>query len=554
MAFALPRLARPAGGRAWLSLAVTGLAFFATLVVTAQNEHAPYDISPGQFAVLLAAVMPPVAAVAAAWAVQRPWPAFVAILLLAPCWDAAQVAWQVGPVQVLLQTVFVLALTAGWLLRPTRSDRDEPGIAAEPRGEDEVDAGGSPIGRLRHLDTLQVAAGATVALLLLAGLSTLRSPDVETSATVLLHSIIESVAMGLLFFALGPTRRRLVVLLIALGVSVALGGLIDLVQTLPTGGGLASLQANRLYFSRLTFFNVGLFGEMIAMAAPLIVGALLCRRTLGLSRAVVALLSIAGLIGVPALFLTFSKSGWAATAAGILLCVLLLAETWRRRAAIVVGSALVSAFVVPWPALILQVVPPANDAYRSVMVSIMGQSRFDSWNPATIAGEGSLSERFYATTAGIRMAIDHPLLGIGLAQFQSQYAANYKPAQAHLTPDHAHSWLPEIGAELGLLVLALVVVIFGAALLGLWRLYRAPPDPETRSLAAILLSALVAWVVVATAFGGELYRPWRNMSSDYVMMVMITAAALALPRVSRARRRARTSLSADAASSAGVSR
>ena len=243
-----------------------------------------------------------------------------------------------------------------------------------------------------------------------------------------------------------------------------------------------------------------------------------------------------------------------ATAGGILLCVLLLAETWRRRAAIVVGSALVSAFVVPWPALILQVVPPANDAYRSVMVSIMGQSRFDSWNPATIAGEGSLSERFYATTAGIRMAIDHPLLGIGLAQFQSQYAANYKPAQAHLTPDHAHSWLPEIGAELGLLVLALVVVIFGAALLGLWRLYRAPPDPETRSLAAILLSALVAWVVVATAFGGELYRPWRNMSSDYVMMVMITAAALALPRVSRARRRARTSLSADAASSAGVSR
>jgi hypothetical protein len=60
-----------------------------------------------------------------------------------------------------------------------------------------------------------------------------------------------------------------------------------------------------------------------------------------------------------------------------------------------------------------------------------------------------------------------------------------------------------------------------------------------RALAAILLSALVAWVVVATAFGGELYRPWRNMSSDYVMMVVITAAALALPRVSRARPRVR---------------
>jgi O-antigen ligase len=532
-AFALPRISRPAGRRAWLRLAVTGLAFFATLIVSAQNEHAPYDIRPGAFAILLAGVMPPVAAAAAAWAVQRPWPALVGILLLTPCWDAAQVAWQVGPVQVILQTVFVLALTAGWLLRPTRQRADESG-----QGEASIDRPRSWSGRLRRLDTLQVAAGATVALLLLAGLSTLRSPDVETSATVLLHSIIESVAMGFLFFALGPTRRRLVVLLVALGMSVALGGLIDLIQTLPTGGGLESLQADRLFFSRLTYFNVGLLGEMMAMAAPLVVGALICRRTLGLSRVVVALLLIAGLVGVPALFLTFSKSGWMATAGGILLCILLLVETWRRRAAIVVGSALVSAFVVPWPALILQVVPPANDAYRSVMVSIMGQSRFDSWNPATIAGEGSLSERFYATTAGIRMAIDHPLLGVGLEQFQAEYAANYKPAQAHLTPDHAHSWLPEIGAELGLLVLALVVVIFGAALLGLWRVYRAPPDPAMRALAAILLSALVAWVVVATAFGGELYRPWRNMSSDYVMMVVIVAAALALPRVARTRPRA----------------
>ncbi|HEY5487096.1 MAG TPA: O-antigen ligase family protein [Candidatus Limnocylindrales bacterium] len=524
---------RPAGRRAWLRLAIAAAAFLAALAVSAQNEHAPYDIHPGTFAVLLAAVMPPVAAVAAAWAVERPWPAFVAILLLTPCWDAAQVAWQVGYVQVILQTVFVVALAAGWILRPADEWADDSGPAVQSSS----DRLASWPDRLRRLETLQLPAGATVALLVLAGLSTLRSPDVGNSSTVLMHSILEPIAMAFLFIALRPTRGRLVALLIALGVSVALGGLIDLIQALPTGGGLASLQANRLLFSRLTYFNVGLLGEMMAMAAPLIVGALLCRRTLGLSKAVVALLLVAGLVGVPALFLTFSKSGWMATAGGALLCVLLLVETWRRRAAIVVGAALVSAFVVPWPALILQVFPPANDAYRSVMVLIMGQSRFDSWNPETLTGEGSLSERFYATTAGVRMAIDHPLLGIGLDQFQAQYAANYKPAQAHLTPAHAHSWLPEIGAELGLLVLALVVVIFAAALLRLWRIYRAPPDPAMRALAAILLSALVAWIIVATEFGGELYRPWRNMSSDYVMMVLIVAAALALPRVARSQPR-----------------
>jgi O-antigen ligase len=524
MALALPAISRPAGRRAWLTAAVTGLAFVATLAISAQNEHAPYDIHPGPPAVLLAAVMPVVAAAVAALAVRRPWPAFVVILVLTPCFDAAQVAWQVGNVQVILQTVFVVALAAGWLLGRSRVEARRSAATLAP-----------PIDRLRHLDTLEIAGLATVALLALAGLSTLLSPSIGNSSTVLMHSILEPIAMALLFFAFGPTRRRLIVVLLALGIAVALGGAIDLVQTLPTGGGLTALQANRLVFSRLTFFNVGLLGEMMAMAAPLVVGALLCRRTLGLSRAIVAVLLVSVLVAVPALFLTFSKSGWLATAGGILLCVLLLAETWRRRAAIVLGSALVSAFVVPWPALILQVVPPANDAYRSVMVSIMGQSRFDSWNPATLAGQGSLSERFYATEGGIRMALDHPLLGVGLDQFQTQYAAHYKPPQAQDIADHAHSWLPEIGAELGLLVLSLVLVIFAAAAVGLWRVYRAPPDPAMRVLAAILLSALAAWVVVATAFGGELYRPWRNMSSDYVMMVLIVAAALALPRVARAR-------------------
>ena len=537
MALALPAISRPAGRRAWLTTAVAGLAFVATLVISARNEHAPYDIHPGTLAVLLAAVMPVVAAAVAAWAVRRPWPAFVAILVLTPCFDAAQVAWQVGNVQVILQTVFVVALATGWLLG--RSTVGAPGSTANAAPP--IDRPRFSLDRLRQdlraLDTLEVAALATAALLALAGLSTLLSPSIGNSATVLTHSILEPIAMALLFFAFGPTRRRLIVVLLALGISVALGGAIDLVQTLPSGGGLAALQANRLVFSRLTYFNVGLLGEMMAMAAPLVVGALLCRKTLGLSRAIVAVLLVSALVAVPALFLTFSKSGWLATAGGILLCVLLLVETWRRRAAIVLGSALVSAFVVPWPALILQFVPPANDAYRSVMVSIMGQSRFDSWNPATLAGQGSLSERFYATQGGIRMALDHPLLGVGLDQFQTQYAAHYKPSQAKDIADHAHSWLPEIGAEMGLLVLALVLVIFAAAGLGLWRVYRAPPDPAMRVLAAILLSALAAWVVVATAFGGELYRPWRNMSSDYVMMILIVAAALALPRVARSRAR-----------------
>ena len=70
----------------------------------------------------------------------------------------------------------------------------------------------------------------------------------------------------------------------------------------------------------------------------------------------------------------------------------------------------------------------------------------------------------------------------------------------------------------------------------MWRIYMAPPDAATRLLAATLLASLAAWLVVATAFAGDMYRPWRNMSSDFVMMAVLTAAAFALARAVRARR------------------
>jgi O-antigen ligase len=133
------------------------------------------------------------------------------------------------------------------------------------------------------------------------------------------------------------------------------------------------------------------------------------------------------------------------------------------------------------------------------------------------------------------MAIDHPLLGIGLDQFKTQYMGRYKPPEAHLDLDSAHTFWPEIAAELGLPALAMVVLVFAAALLSLWRTYRAPPDELTHILAATLLAALAAWLVVATTFDIDLYRDWRNMSSDVVMTAVITAAAFALYRHVRAR-------------------
>jgi O-antigen ligase len=171
------------------------------------------------------------------------------------------------------------------------------------------------------------------------------------------------------------------------------------------------------------------------------------------------------------------------------------------------------------------------------MVKMVGASRFYSWNPSMLSGRGSLVERVYATEAAVKMATDHPLLGIGLDQFKTEYVGGYQSPQSHFPADSAHTFWPEVAAELGIPALLLVVLIFASALLALWRVYRAPPDEPTRLLALTLLASLVAWLLVATAFAGDMYRPWRNMSSDFVMMAVLTAAAFALSRAMVAGRR-----------------
>ena len=499
----------------------------AALLVTALNEHAPRDIQPGLTAQVVAGLVPLIAAVLAATAVLRPRLGFLAVLLLTPLVDVAQVSWNVGPVQVISQTVLVAALGIGLVLRDAEPLPEASGAPAPSA------AAGTPPARSgwrSRVSLPMVAAGAAISLLAVAVLSTVMSPNVEMSVTVLLHGILEPAAMAAVLLALRPTRRDLVLVAIVLGVSVAIGGLLNMIQTLALERSLSMLQAQRLLFSRITYFNVGLFGEMLAMAVPLLLATLVACRRLHLSRAVVLLLAAAILTALASLFLTFSKSAYLATAGGSLLLLLLIVRGWRRRASIVLAAGLLSTAVIPWPAFFLQVSPPLEGAYRSAVVSLIGQSRYDSWNPSTLSGRGSLLERWYATRAAVQMAVDHPVLGIGLDQFEGQYVGRYRPPEAKLNLDSAHAMWPEVAAELGFPALALVLLIYAAALLAAWRVYRSPPDDLTRLLAAALLASMTAWLMVATAFAGDMYRPWRNMASDYVMMMVLVAAAFALYR------------------------
>lgn len=508
--------------RAVAALAVS----LATLLVTAFSENAPLDIQAGLAVRVVAGLVPLLAAILAGAAVLRPKPAFLAILLLMPVVNVAQVSRNFGPLQVIAQTLFVVALGVGLLLRDA-----EPRTETPPTGRSSVPV---PDAGWRSRITLPtVAAAATIALLSLACLSTILSPDVGASAAVLLHGIFEPAAMAIVLLALRPKRWFLAATAAVLGVSVTIGGSLDMIQMLPLDHSLSILQAQRGLLARINYFNVGLFGEVLAMASPLLLWTLIARRSLHLHRLVVAVLVIASLAGLASLFLTFSKSAYLAAAGGMLVLVLLATRSPRRRVAVVLVGGLLSAVVIPWPAFFLQAAPPLDTAYESSMEWLVGQTRYDSWNPSTLSGEDSLIERWYATRAAVEMAVDHPLLGIGLDQFLTQYLGHYKPPQAKEELDSAHTMWPEVAAELGFPALVLVLIIYAAALMAAWRVYRAPPDEFMRLLAAALLASLVAWLTLATAYAGDMYRYWRNMSSDFVMMMVLVAAAFALYQVAR---------------------
>lgn len=315
--------------------------------------------------------------------------------------------------------------------------------------------------------------------------------------------------------------------------SAAIGCLLNMLQTVPAATSLSMLQAGRFDFSLLTYNNVGLLGEVLAMAVPLLVGTLLAWRSLRLGASTVVLLVVALAACLAGLFLTFSKSAWLATSIATTLLLVLAARSWRGRAGIVLAAGLLTTIVIPWPALVLQYTPTLDAAYRTVMVRIVGASRFNSWNPATVAGQGSVMFRVRAIEAGVHMAVNHPLLGVGLDEFHYYYMHGYAVPPIDTWIDHAHSIWPELAAELGFPGVALAVVIYAAALLALWRVYRNPPDGATRLLAATFMAAIISWIIVATAFGTDIYRSARNMSSEVVMMAVIVAAAFALARYSR---------------------
>tara|TARA_B100002003_G_C13862116_1_gene421981 strand:- start:17 stop:646 length:630 start_codon:yes stop_codon:yes gene_type:complete len=93
----------------------------------------------------------------------------------------------------------------------------------------------------------------------------------------------------------------------------------------------------------------------------------------------------------------------------------------------------------------------------------------------------------------LNMISDHPLTGVGLDNFLYAYRGRYIAPSAWQDPhlSHAHNWVLDFAARIGLPGLAVAFWMLVAFFTTTVRALRAPSDPEFRALAVGLIASMV---------------------------------------------------------------
>jgi O-antigen ligase len=458
----------------------------------------------------LPAVVAILAPLVAAVAVLAPWNGLLTWIVIMPLLLLARVQVTVGVLQVTLTTALIAALVAGLLLERGRA----PGAT-----------GLTGSGRLERIVWLVASALSVVSVA-----SVIASSDLVGGIPIALHGVIEPAFLLALVVSLRPNLRRIGFLVLAMGASVSIASVYSVLRISRIATTLSEVAAQRLQLAHFTYYNVGMYGDMLAMALPLLLVALFARRRLGLRTWMVALLAVGLVFSLIGLYATFSKSAWIGTIAAVALIAITLARTWPQRGAVLLVVLVVAAFVVPYPLYLIRALGLPTDAtnpYVSAITSLQG-GRLSSWNPDSSEGEVSISERVLATEAAIRMAVDHPLLGVGPGRFGIEYAApRYRPAAATRLLGSAHNFLPNVAAELGIPAALVVFGVYVGACVALARAYRSG-DRMRRLLAVAVGGAIVGFLIVGATFGIDLYRPYRVMNADVLFAGLLAAAAFCI--------------------------
>ena len=235
-----------------------------------------------------------------------------------------------------------------------------------------------------------------------------------------------------------------------------------------------------------TYHNPNLFGTFLAVGIIFFAGIAMIPR-LGRWKRALLLLPIG--LGTAALVITFSRANWMALFFGI---VMLLFLVGKLRYLVYVMAASVATIL-----LIMNYVPIAAyifDRFISIF-SFFVEFGTDS--------RASGSARVYFVLAGLKMFLDHPLLGVGWRAFPLVFE-DYQPVDfPHWLPTReSHTLFATIIAELGLVGMTAAAWI-------VWRIFsfgvRSTRRMQDEYLRGVMISLVAVFVTfqVSLTFTGE---------------------------------------------------
>jgi O-antigen ligase len=242
------------------------------------------------------------------------------------------------------------------------------------------------------------------------------------------------------------------------------------------------------------FWDPSIYGRflVIAILATLVIALCSARRDLVLGAAAVIAVAWTGLL------FSFSQSSFAALIAGVLLAA---AYVWRWRSAAAVGLAAVVMLTVGFSA------PQLRD-------NLLDESR-RGLDRATSGRYGLMEE-------GVRIALDHPIVGVGAGGFDREYAERTRLRGDEPARAASHNTPITVAAETGFPGLALLTWLVAAAILSfLRRAGRRRLTGRVSLFAALGITAIAVHSLFYNAFFED------PMTWGLLALGALTAAAVA---------------------------
>lgn len=255
------------------------------------------------------------------------------------------------------------------------------------------------------------------------------------------------------------------------------------------------------------FDDPNVFAQVMLLAVPLALDRFLHARS---APARVAGLAVAGSAALTVLF-TFSRGGLVGL---VVVAVAVFVLNPPKPALVVAGAVILLAALVVTP-------PEYTARLAEVRESVPGLDGGSQDDPAI---RGRTSEMI----VGWQMFVDHPLLGVGYANYPVHYQeySKYLGIDPRREERHAHSLALEIGSETGVLGLGVFAVVGWTAAAGVVRARRrlaAAGRDADRGLVDALGLALVAYAVTSLF----LHAAYGRILWTLVALALAAPAAMA---------------------------